>query len=284
LSQLANLPSYRKTLLIAFTYIGASASILFPFVTLPALLSLLAMLSIACFGVTSVCFNSFLPALGKGGDAVRAAKRAWEEERERVELVETHEGGGASGADERPGLMLPGVEFASSDPGEGDLSSTPLLNDLSLTRQAQSTTIDNLYRSYTASISLYTSRISLLSIAIAYSGGAFLLVPSFVLVSALDESFLSLRLAVGLSAAVWALLSIPAVFWLGGWTSAGGSSERGKTGLMRNVTESWAGLGRMLRPREMRKLRNTFVYLFSWVFISDGACRSSCYLSLRPHG
>jgi UMF1 family MFS transporter len=268
-SQLANLPSYRKTLLVAFTYIGSSASLFFPLINIPSLLSLLAMLSIAFFGVASVCFNSYLPSLGKDGDAVRAAKRAWEEEKERVEHAGGDQGGGSGGVDERPGLMLPGVEFASS-PGEGDLLA-PLLDDLTLTHQVQSTTIDNLYRTYTASVSLYTSRISLLSIAIAYSGGAFLLLPSFVLVSALDESLLSLRLVVGLSGALWGLLAVPAVIWLGGWGSKGGRRQAEKMGSMRNVRESWVGLGRMLRPTEIRKLRNTFVYLLCWMFISDGS-------------
>jgi UMF1 family MFS transporter len=43
------------------------------------------------------------------------------------------------------------------------------------------------------------------------------------------------------------------------------------------VKLAWARLGQMLRPAEIRKLRNTFWYLGAWFLLSDGEFFSSCF-------
>lgn len=118
--------------------------------------------------------------------------------------------------------------------------------------------------------------------------------PAFVLVTQLEGSTFSLRLAVALSVcqqqltlstfsdippfectkgSLWLICSFPAARWLGsirGWR--GGDDWRGWRA---EVAESWMGLGRMLRPAEIRRIPNTFGFLLCWMFLSDGERLSS---------
>lgn len=195
--------------------------------------------------------------------------------------------------------MLPGLEFSAVADQEDhrvphgspsssnvhldnlDDPSAPLLKDLLLVNQSHQATLTTLRQSYLSSISLYTSQISLYAVAIAYTGGALLLLPSFAIVAAMEESLWSLRLVVGASGAVWGLLAIPGAVWLKGrgdgkekLQKQQPSQDRGGSGGLRrlgeNVKESWIGLLRMLKPSETKRLRMTFIFLVSWMFLSDG--------------
>ncbi|KAH7102425.1 autophagy-related protein 22-like protein [Auriculariales sp. MPI-PUGE-AT-0066] len=78
-----------------------------------------------------------------------------------------------------------------------------------------------------------------------------------------------LRLAIGASGIWWAIFTIPASYWLPGARSlASKSSDR--PSLLTEVRGSWARILDMLRPAEIRKLRNTFWFLAAWFVLSDG--------------
>lgn len=186
------------------------------------------------------------------------------------------EGGGAAGEDARPGLMMPGMEFSNSNGdtsgGTGEEEGAPLLDDLNLLNSSHSSHLLQLKKTYLETLNQYTSHISLLAIAIGYSGGVSVLIPSFLVVVAMDGTSFSLRLAVALSGAVWGLATLPAARWLGslkGWRGEGGGKE-GKISWLGEIGNSWRSLGSMLRPREVGRLKETFWFLLSWMFLSDG--------------
>ena len=78
------------------------------------------------------------------------------------------------------------------------------------------------------------------------------------------------------------MFSFPAALWLPGastnvspndeapiWTDAP-EIVKGKWSTRREVAAAWKCLGGMLNPREIKKLRNTFIYLAAWFLLSDG--------------
>lgn len=125
---------------------------------------------------------------------------------------------------------------------------------------------------YNKLLSLTTSRLSSQGIALGYGAGIILLLCTLVPVTMMKGSTFSLRLAIGLSGFWWAIFTIPAAFWL---PAARGRSiefakEDKKFSLWTEVKQSWLRIGRMFRPAEIRKLRNTFWYLAAWFLLSDG--------------
>lgn len=268
LSTIADRPSQRKRLLLAFALVGSLSALLYPVVTSASILALLAVVGITSFGISFVCLNSYLPDLGRGGVNVRAAKRRVDEEVERVAAGRQRVGGGVGGADDRPGLMLPGVEFASGSERVGE-EGAPLLEDEVLSHQVNDGRLEFLRQAHFASLSTYTSSVSLFGSAIGYGGGVLLYIPCFLLVTAMKGSTFSLRLSVGLSGAMWLIASTPALLWLGG--IRGVQEGKGKIRWRKEVGRSWRNLGRMLRWSEIKRLSNLFWFLFAWFFLSDGA-------------
>lgn len=136
---------------------------------------------------------------------------------------------------------------------------------------------------YNSTLSTATSRISALGIAIGYGAGIILLILSLIPVTKLGGSTFSLRLAIGSSGIWWALFSIPSALWLPSTSSMKDvdSSEWGddpavpqmsdeQWSMTREIINAWKRLGGMLRPSEIKKLRNTFKYLAAWFLLSDG--------------
>ena len=132
-------------------------------------------------------------------------------------------------------------------------------------------------------LSATTSRISSQGIALGYAAGIVMLLLALIPVRAMKGSTDALRLAVGLSGLWWALFSIPAAAWLPGasaMTHAGAVAvEEGEVtapeddtnwSMGREIVRAWKRLGQMLRWREIKRLRNTFVYLAAWFLLSDG--------------
>ncbi|CED83057.1 Major facilitator superfamily domain, general substrate transporter [Phaffia rhodozyma] len=294
MGSIANHPSRRKLLLLSFAALGSLSSMLFPLISNPNALSILAILAIASFACSWVCSNSYIPDLGMAGPEVIRARETWEEELRRAQ-VEREEGG-----DLGTGLMMPGLEFSrgveplrgptdrrqdlvgqtkrmveESDSeheqegeGEEEMVSAPLLPDQALIASMETQRLSTLRADYLRTLSIYVSQISLRGIAIGYTGGVLVLIPAFLIVTALDGSTRSLRLAVGLSGALWCLATGPAAVWLGtirGW------KKRGDRGWKDEVVEGWRGLGRMISIEEIKRLRNTFWFLLAWMFLSDAA-------------
>ena len=114
-----------------------------------------------------------------------------------------------------------------------------------------------------------------------------MLLLALIPVRAMKGSTDSLRLAVGLSGLWWALFSLPAAAWLPGAssTSSPGATILEESDLdvtatrlvqeedwrmSREIVRAWKRLGQMLKWREIKRLRNTFVYLAAWFLLSDG--------------
>ena len=263
---IADQPQHRKLLLLAFAALGSTSAILF--ITLSSsspvwlLCGILAALANVSFGASTVVANSYLPTLARSSGQVR--KLAAVVERLRSTISEEE-------------------QFSVQE----DSSTSPLKLAL---------------ESYTKAVSRAAAAISAKGIAIGYAAGIILLGVAIVPVTILGGTTFSLRLAISLSGVWWAIFTIPAAMWLPGgkvrtgmlWERSGFSAPRGwmdpvrrATGEAVSVEEenprvwqqvklAWARLGQMLRPAEIRKLRNTFWYLGAWFLLSDGEFFGSC--------
>jgi len=262
---IADQPQHRKLLLLAFAALGSTSAILF--ITLPSsspvwlLCGLLAALANVSFGASTVVANSYLPTLARSSGQVR--KLAAVVERLRSSLSE----------EEQDSVQEAGP-------------TSPLKLAL---------------ESYTKAVSRAAASISAKGIAIGYAAGIILLAVAIIPVTVLGGTTFSLRLAISLSGIWWAIFTIPAALWLPGgkvrtgmlWERSGFRAPRGwmdpvrrATGEAINIEEdnprvwqqvklAWVRLGQMLRPAEIRKLRNTFWYLGAWFLLSDGESFSS---------
>ena len=249
---------HRKPVLLTFAYLGAISSILF--FAIPSssplwpLIGLLACGANVGFGVSVVAMNSYLPNLARETLEVREA------------LADLRVAGGTQEAvDALAGLgdqqeQLPGVDDGIHS--SGDPSADPEI-------VAE--------KAYHAAIARSTSRISAFGIALGYLAGVVLLILTIIPVSRLQSSTFSLRLAIGLTGIWWAVLSVPAGFWLPSsksLTLVEGAEIRTHdakrwtwTG---EVQAAWIRLARMLHWTEIKRLRNTFWYLAAWFLLSDG--------------
>lgn len=190
------------------------------------------------FGVSMVALNSYIPLLARQSPEVVALARN--------------------------GTIDDSVGQTNEDPSNSnDDSAAPLLGSNNEAVDAQS-------REYEDTLSRATSRISSMGIALGYSAGIVLLLVSMVLVNALGGSTWSLRLAIGLSGIWWTLFSIPAAFWLPGKSSTPDTKSTDGRTTLSQVADSWKRLGAMLKPAEIKRLRNTFKYLGAWFLLSDG--------------
>lgn len=157
LGKIADHPPHRKIVLLFFAALGSSSAIAFLIFQAPSILCILGVIAVASLGVSFVCFNAFLPDLGRQGPQVRAAHGAWKAAEERHGEAPA----GTGGEDERPGLMLPGPEFSEeTDQAEGE--GNRLLPDLSIMVTTQAAELRDLRKTYISAISRYTSKISLI--------------------------------------------------------------------------------------------------------------------------
>lgn len=256
---IADRPEHRKLLLLSFAILGSSATVLF--IALPSssplwlLCSLLAIIAIVAFGASIVAMNAYLPGLARSSLEVR----------EKAAIVERMRESG------------PAVE------NNFDTADSATVNDPIL---------QGAIEAYNEALSKSTSRISSRGIALGYGAGIALLCVALIPVTRLNGSTFSLRLAVTMSGIWWAVFSIPTAIWLPGgrihsglgWETRNGGGPHRLRGLFRDndsaneteptmwtqIRDAWIRLGRMLRPSEMGKLRNTFWYLAAWFLLSDG--------------
>ncbi|TFK68937.1 MFS general substrate transporter [Pluteus cervinus] len=285
---IADHPTYRKRILLAFGVGGASAAIAFlllssssPLWFMSAFLGILANVG---FGASVVAMNSYLPALAKDAPEVKQV----EDEIFRVseeEWPEDEPGGtGASHLDDDPEHD---EEREEADAHAPLLAPPTLGSNSEAMRSSQrviSPKLDDLFKQYDDKVSHATSRISSLGIALGYGAGITLLLVALVPVTKLKGSTFALRLAIGLSGIWWAVFSIPAALWLPGKESPpheedlAGDEELGAANVERDddfeltkeIAGAWKRLGRMLIWSEVKKLKNTFLYLLAWFLLSDG--------------
>ena len=236
---------------------GASSAILF--LLLPSsssfwpLSGVLAILANVGFGASVVAMNAYLPLLARGSENV-------------VRALTELEG------------FSPDPETVTHEPElNEDHADAPLLQD----PEFDSVKALDLKHKYNTELSNATSRISSLGIALGYSSGIVLLALTLIPVTLLHGSTFSLRLAIGLSGAWWAIFSIPAALWLPSATESssldltwvGGEdreNEEAEWNTKKEIVAAWKRLIGMLSWVEIKKLRNTFKFLAAWFLLSDG--------------
>lgn len=249
----------RKSILLFFAGLGSISSILFLAIPSSSPLwpftSLLAITANVSFGVSIVCLNSYLPQLARSDPAVKEA----------YGLIHSRHGGD-HGANDHAATDELGTD--GSTPEEQALLS-PSVEDTPVNNEEAR----NSFETYSKLVSRATSRISSRGIAIGYGAGIALLILLLVPVTLLKGSTFALRLSISLTGAWWLVFTIPAALWLPGRSSSDVSTETSEAeSATRQIMEAWRRLAQMLRPSEIKKLKNTFWFLLAWFLLSDGMC------------
>lgn len=223
--------------------------------------ALLAILANVGFGASVVAMNAYLPTLAQEDNnvvhAFQELKSAYYILSETDGSTRNEEGAVREDVDSASEPLLAAAN--SDEQPDFSLSTIPL-------------ELKPLLEEYTRNLSRATSRISSTGIALGYFSGIAALIVALIPVVRLKGSTLSLRLAIGLSGAWWALFTLPAWRWLPG---SGGDNVQSK-GVCGNksvgveIIKAWRELGRTLRWGEICKLKNTFLFLASWFLLSDG--------------
>jgi UMF1 family MFS transporter len=120
------------------------------------------------------------------------------------------------------------------------------------------------------------SRLSSTGVALGFLSGVSVLTLLVIPVTVMHGTTASLRLAIGLSGAWWAVFTVPS--WLG-LPSGPKEPIQGRAGEW--LSTAWKRVGGMIKPREIRALPNLFTFLLAWIFLSDGE-RSSPVCPLFP--
>ncbi|KAH9850972.1 autophagy-type protein 22 [Lenzites betulinus] len=260
---IADHPPHRKKLLLAFAALGSISAILFLLVPSSSrawpLVAPLAICANVGFGASMVALNAYIPTLAQGAQEVIEA---------RAHFVRLTHGAGVPDPEPR---------HSGDDAHEPLLAHAPEDGAHEEARAAKA--------EHASVLSRTTSRISSQGIALGYAAGIVMLLLAFIPVRAMKGSTDSLRLAIGLSGIWWALFSLPAAAWLPGASAVTPTVrvaeedgevrpqdmvDKEKWSMTREIGRAWKRLGQMLRWREIKKLRNTFVYLAAWFLLSDG--------------
>ncbi|KAF8742548.1 hypothetical protein AX14_003582 [Amanita brunnescens Koide BX004] len=267
---IADHPLYRKRILLFFAFLGSISATLF--LLLPSsspvwfLSALLTMGANVGFGASTVAMNAYLPSLARDSPEVTQMLRA-----EGYHVVESD---------------------ANLQEGDSESPSAPLIPSQSdPVSDAYTQSATSLYpvakSQYDETLSRTTSRISTRGIALGYVAGILLLIITLIPVTRLHGSTFSLRLAIGASGLWWMFFTIPAALWLPGmelpnWDASNNLGNADSTwrdghlpcssdwSLWQEVLKAWKNLGYMLLWSEIKKLKNTFIYLAAWFLLSDG--------------
>ena len=215
----------------------------------------------AAYGTSIVCANAFLPGLAREDPEIQAAhklaQRAGEHDvdDEELELAQSR-----ASLDDEARRLLPAVIPDRLESAIHSISTTDLADPpLSPGPMAH----------YTSLLSLNISRISSVGTALGFLSGVSVLALLIIPVTLMGGTTSSLRVAVGVSAMWWAIFTIPA--WLG--LPGGNAADKVNT-TESGLAQGWKRVGVMIRPSEVRKLPNLFIFLFAWIFLSDGTLPS----------
>jgi UMF1 family MFS transporter len=243
---------WRKRLLITFAYIGSISSLLFlPFATPPAFAALLTIVGNVAYAVSIVCANAFLPGLAREDPDVAAALKASQGDGDDGVIPETAYARASVDEEARsllPETLVPAVRAISAQ----DLADAPALEGSATTHHA-------------TLLSLTMSRLSSTGVALGFLSGVSVLTLLVIPVTVMHGTTASLRLAIGLSGAWWAIFTVPS--WLG-LPSGPREPLQGRAGEW--LSAAWKRVGGMITPREIRALPNLFTFLLAWIFLSDG--------------
>ncbi|MCJ1356070.1 MAG: Autophagy protein 22 [Icmadophila ericetorum] len=241
---------YRKTLLLAFAFLGATATMLFlPVVPQVYLIgAVLAIIANTCFGASFVLLNSFLPVLVRQHPSVQEQNtESYPSLDESYHEEESHENSHEGPVDANSPLLA-----RSQSPYSNNKLATPAL-------PAQS------------SVELQLStQISSYGVGIGYIAAVCLQVFAVFLVALINGSNFSLRLVLFIIGLWWFVFTIPAALWLRprpGPPLAGSRDGKDRS-WFGYITYAWRSLGKtILRARH---LKDVVLFLGAWFLLSDG--------------
>ncbi|EPS31262.1 hypothetical protein PDE_06217 [Penicillium oxalicum 114-2] len=240
--------SYRKQLLVAFAFIGASATMLF-LAVIPRIYlvgGMLAIVANTCFGASFVLLNSFLPVLVRHHPLVLEKTQAVQDALDAAGQI-----GENSGMVEGDILRPPDITTPLLDP-EG---STELQDPLDIM----------------TSVELQVStKISSYGIGIGYVGAVILQMIAIMVVVVFHQTTFSLRLVLFLIGLWWMLFTIPASLWLRTRPGPPLLASDGKPLDSWNayLRYSWKSLAKT--ALRARRLKDILIFLAAWFLLSDG--------------
>ena len=227
---------YRKFLLLIFAFAGASATMLFLFVSTPVYLlgAVLAIVSNCCFGASFTLLNAFLPVLVRNHPSVQLANKSGSEHNQRQE-------------DDEPTLVL------------ADSTSALIQEPVGVDQVKQ----QELSRSPEL---LLSTKISSYGYGIGYSAAVLVQIMAIVVLHLTGSSTFSLRLVIFLIGVWWAVFTIPAALFLRPRPGPPlATSERGS--LTTYLIHSWSLLVRTVL--QVRHLQDIAIFLLAWFLLSD---------------
>jgi UMF1 family MFS transporter len=169
------------------------------------------------------------------------------------------------GAEEEEALL-------SSTLGPPSIASIPLPRDYDMSSGLEAG------KCHSTLLSLTMSRISSTGVAIGFFSGVAVLALLIIPVTLGEGSTASLRLAIGLSGIWWAVFTLPS--WI---ALPGGMRKDGDLSSGTSLTGAWKRVGRMVSPKEMRRLPSLYTFLLAWIFLSDGEFGSPRMTIARLH-
>ncbi|KAF8329799.1 autophagy-related protein 22-like protein [Cantharellus anzutake] len=252
LGNLADNPTYRRSLLLLFAFAGSASSLLFIFLPSTSLLwplsALLAIIANVSFGTSMVSLNSYLPYLARSDPDLQA-----------LQSQRYSQAANLGSAAEQVNRDYDGDEEVSQDNREMRQELEPLTGALSI----HTPTGLRHDKEYNAALSLTISRISSRGIATGYAAGIVLLLILLIPINQLNGSTFSLD---------WRLPSLA----FGMSPSEGDELDAyiqpsfSTQGIFSQISEAWVQLVRTFRPKEIAKVKNTFWFLLAWFLLSDG--------------
>lgn len=244
---------FRKTFLLAFAFVGATATILFIGVVPKIYLfgALLAIISNTCFGASFVLLNSFLPLLVRYHPSILRIP---------------------SPSSPRPSEG--GDEYAEQDDHELATSTSGLLS-----RDHPDATSPSSDSPPAISPELKLStRISSNGIGIGYIAGLVVQTVAILLVVATGSTTFSLRLVLMVVGLWWFLFTIPAAMWLRPRPGPPlPTALAGNRAWLAYIIYAWKALFKTIG--HARKLKDMFIFLCAWFLLSDSIATVSGWVS-----
>ncbi len=245
---------YRKTLLLAFAFTGAVASMLFlPVVPQVYVIgAFLAVVANTCVGASFVLLNSFLPLLVRYHPSVQDGDQSGSQE--------PYLGTNDQDTDEPSSLE------ERSAPDDLSNSRSGLLSD----RQSEHHQLE-VHSAVTVSQELdLSTKISAYGMGIGYIAAVFVQTLSIFVILLTGSSLFSLRLVLFIVGAWWFAFTIPAAVWLrprpGPPLRLDESSSNTRLWLA-YFSYSWRSLGRS--AMRARRLKDVLLFLGAWFLLSD---------------
>jgi len=249
---------FRKTLLLAFAFVGALATMSF----LPVhsgvfwIAPVLAIISNTCIGASFVLLNSFLPVLVRHHPTVLDSKSAslrHDQQGQRysyngVEIENEHDLAPTSSISSSQGLLT-GTYKPDNSPGSTKSPAT-ISPELQMSTKISSTGISTGYVS--------AILVQVLSVFILYK---------------LGQSTFSLRVVLFLVGAWWFIFTIPCIFWLrprpGPPLHHLDPNASATSTLFAYLAEAWKSLFRTIS--RARRLKDVLLFLAAWFLLADAS-------------